>query len=73
MRRFAFVLVATAALVAALALNGSAADQGYTVRNCSQGAAVCTEVVPSSSRPGSDDPMSLHPVSIASANAKTLP
>ncbi len=44
MRRFAFVLVATAALVAALALNGSAADQGYTVRNCSQGAAVCTEV-----------------------------
>ena len=60
MGRFAFVLAATTALVAALALNGSAADQGYTARNCSQGAFFCTEVADSigygGSYTGHDEP-----------------
>jgi hypothetical protein len=47
MRRISFVLAAAAVLVAALALNGSAAEQGYTVRNCSQGLQICTEVADS--------------------------
>ena len=44
MGRFTLVLAATTALVATFALAGSAADQGYRVRNCSQGARICTEV-----------------------------
>jgi hypothetical protein len=47
MRRFAFLLVAGAALFGTVALTGSAGDQGYRVRNCSQGLAICTEVADS--------------------------
>jgi hypothetical protein len=47
MRRFLLLLVTSAVLVAVVALNGSAAEKSYVVRNCSQGLAICTEVMDS--------------------------
>jgi hypothetical protein len=46
MKRFVFLLAASAGLVAALALGGSAAEN-YGHRNCNQGLPTCTEVADS--------------------------
>ena len=47
MKRLMLVLLTTAGLAVLLALNGSADDGSYAVRNCSQGLAICTETADS--------------------------
>jgi hypothetical protein len=60
MRRFVLLLATAGSLATALVLGGSAANDDYGVRNCSQGLQICTEVADSigygGSYTGHDEP-----------------